>query len=149
MFDLCDADRAAITAINAGQEAAWNRGDAEGYGERALPGIVFVNILGARYVGREAAIGLWRSIFAAHYKGVPIRQRIENIELIHPDVAIVEVLNSLPGDVPALARGFPLVNGAYLSRMQQVLVRRSDGWWVASGHNVPVLPQAAGTLPAE
>ena len=92
-------------------------------------------------------ISLWRSIFDSHYKGVPIRQRIENIVLVHPDVAIVETLNSLPGDVPALAGGFPIVNGGYLSRMQQVLVRQADDWWVASGHNVPVLPQAANTLP--
>lgn len=144
-----EADRAAIEAVIAGQEAAWNRGDAEGYGECALPDLVFTNILGARYVGREAAVALWRSIFATHYKGVPIRQRIENIVLVNPDVAIVEIVNSLPGDIPALARGFPTVNGAYLSRMQQVLVRKGDGWWMASGHNVPVLPPAANTLPAD
>lgn len=58
MFELSDADRAAIEAINAGQMAAWNRGDAEGYAERVLSGIVFNNILGARYVGREAVTGL-------------------------------------------------------------------------------------------
>ena len=72
MFELGDTDRTAIEAINAGQVAAWNRGDAEGYAERALPEIVFTNLLGARYVGREAAIGLWRSIFAGLYNGVPI-----------------------------------------------------------------------------
>ena len=148
-FELSDADRAAIEAINAGQVAAWNRGDAEGYAARALPGLVFTNILGARYVGRDAAIALWNSIFAGIYKGVPIQQRIEGIVLVHPDVAIVEILNRLPGDIPELARGFPIVNGGYLSRMQQVMVRKADGWWLASGHNVPVLPPAANTLPAD
>lgn len=80
---------------------------------------------------------------------MPIRQRIENIVLVEPDVAVVEILNSLPSDVPAIAGRFPIVNGAYLSRMQQVMVRRAGGWWVASGHNVPVLPPAAETLPPD
>ena len=149
MSQLTEADRAAIEAINAGQVAAWNRNDAEGFAERAAPDIVFTNLLGARYVGRDAAVGLWRTIFAGIYKGVPIEQRIENIAVVHPDVVVVEILNSIPGHIEQLARGFPLVNGAYLSRMQQVMVRKADGWWIVSGHNVPVLPLAAHTLPAD
>lgn len=147
LIELSNIDREAIEAIIMGQEAAWNRGDAEGYGEHALPDIVFTNVMGARYVGREAVVALWRGIFEGLYKGVAIHQRIENIALIHQDVALVELLNSLPADIPKLAGIFPTVNGAYLSRMQQVLVRRDDGWRVASGHNVPVLPPAASTLP--
>lgn len=148
MIELSGADRAALEKIIADQQEAWNRGDAEAYGARALPEIVFTNILGARYVGRAAVVALWQGIFDGIYKGVPIRQRIENIVLVHPDVALIEIINSLPGDLPQLARSFPLVNGAYLSRMQQVVVRSHDEWWVASGHNVPVLPPAATTLPA-
>jgi uncharacterized protein (TIGR02246 family) len=149
MLELAEGDCNALMAINAGQEAAWNRGDAEGYAERALPGIVFTNVVGARYVGRAAVVELWRSIFKGLYKDVPIRQRLEHSSFLQPDVAIMETINSLPGDLHALARSFPLVNGAYLSRMQQVLVRRANGWWVASGHNVLVLPMAATTLPPD
>ena len=147
MIELGDSDRAAIEAIVAGQVAAWNAGDAEGYAARALPGIVFINVIGARYAGREAVIGLWRGILAGLYKGVKIEQRIENIFLVHSDVAIVETLNSLPGSVTEIAGTFPKVRGNYLSRMQQVMVRNADGWWLASGHTVPVLPPAAPTLP--
>ncbi len=149
MFELSDADRAAIEAINAGMVAAWNGGDAEGYAERALPGIVFTNVIGARYVGRSAVVALWRGIFAGLYKDVPIQQRIEGVVLVTPDVAIVEMVNRLPGNIAELARSFPKVDGDYVSRMQLVMVRRADGWWVASGHNVPVLPPAANTLPTD
>ena len=149
MLELDDSDSNAIEAINAEQVAAWNRGDAEGYGKRLLPGFLFTNIVGARYVGRDNAIALWRSIFSGIYKGVPISQHVESIVLVHQDVAILETLNSLPGGIPGLRGTFPIINGAYLSRMQQVLVRRDNGWWVASGHNVPILQPSAATLPRD
>lgn len=148
MVVLSDADRSAIEAIVANQAQAWNRGDAEGYGERALPDIIFTNVIGGQYRGRDAVIALWRSIFKGIYKGNKLEQRVDVITLVTPDVAIAETVNKLT-DYEHTPAGMPVINEALWSRMQQVMVRKVDGWWVASGHNVPVHSVAAGMLPRD
>jgi hypothetical protein len=42
--------------------------------------------------------------------------------------------------VPKAPPGIQLIDGAIHARLEQVLVRRADGWWIASFHNVAVNP---------
>lgn len=145
MLGIDDADSAAIADIIANQADAWNRGDADGYGERALPDIVFTDVIGGHYRGRDAAVALWRGIFEGLYKGTKLEQRLVAMVLVTPDVVIDETVNKLT-DYQQAPIGMPVIADALWSRMQQVMVRKADGWWVSSGHNVPVHAVAAGML---
>jgi hypothetical protein len=51
---VSEETRAEITALVAAEEAAWNKGSAEAFAERALPDIVFTNIFGM--FSRQSAI---------------------------------------------------------------------------------------------
>jgi hypothetical protein len=65
--------------------------------------------------------------------------------LVKPDVAIVNILTVVTG-VQQAPSGVQFIDGALHSRLEQVLVRRADGWWTASFHNVAVNPAYASGL---
>ncbi len=126
-----------IAALIADEDAAWAKGDAEMLAARALPDVVFTNIIGMFSVGKAPFVGQHAHIFSTIYNGSLLHQRIENIALVTPDVAIVDTLSQLSGflHVPA---GIQPVDGVVQTRLEQVLVRRPDGWWIASFHNVAI-----------
>jgi uncharacterized protein (TIGR02246 family) len=141
-----EATRSELAALVAAEDDAWNRGSAEGFAERVLPDVVFTNVVGMFSVGKAPFVAQHEHIFSTIYKGSTNRQKIQHITLVKPDVAIVDTLSVVTGALHA-PPGIPLIDGAIHARLEQVLVRRSDGWWVVSFHNVAVNPAAAGGPP--
>lgn len=143
---VSDETRSDVAALVAAQDAAWNRGSAEAFAARALPDIVFTNILGMFSVGKPPFLAQHERIFSTIYKGTTNHQQIQHITLVKPDVAIVETFAVVTG-APQAPSGVQLIDGALHARPQQVLVRRADGWWIASFHNVAVNPAYASGPP--
>jgi uncharacterized protein (TIGR02246 family) len=143
---LDDRTRSEIAALIAAEDDAWNRGSAEGFAERALPDVVFTNVVGMFSVGKAPFVAQHEHIFSTIYKGSKNRQQMVHITLLKPDVAIVDTLSVVTGALH-VPPGIQLIDGAIHARLEQVLVRLSDGWWVASFHNVAVNPAAGGPPP--
>jgi uncharacterized protein (TIGR02246 family) len=140
--------RSEIAALVAAEDAAWNRGSAQAFAERALADILFTNIFGMFSVGKAPFIAQHERIFSTIYKGSTNRMQVQHITLLKPDVAIVDTLAVVTG-VRHAPQGVPLIDGAIHARLEQVLVRRPDGWWIASFHNVAVNPAYAGPSAVE
>jgi uncharacterized protein (TIGR02246 family) len=138
--------RSEIAALVAAEDAAWNRGSAEAFADRALPDIVFTNIFGMFSVGKAPFVAQHERIFSTIYKGSTNHMQIQHITLLKPDVAIVDTLAVLTG-VRQAPSGVQFIDGAIRARLEQVLVRRADGWWIASFHNVAVNPAYASAPP--
>lgn len=136
------ADGAALRALIAGEAEAWNKGDAAGFAERALPDVVFTNIIGMFSVGKAPFVAQHERIFSSIYKGSTLHQQIVHVKLVRPDVAIVDTLSIVTG-FQQTPPGVATIGGAIHARLEQVLVRENDGWWVASFHNVAVNPAVA------
>ncbi len=128
------------------QERAWQAGDAEAFSLATMPDIVFTNVVGLFSVGRAGFETQHRHIFATFYKGSIMRQAIERITFVHPDVAIVNTLTQVTG-FSALPPIFPSHDGTLNSRLEQVLARDDNGWRVAAFHNVFVHPNASAAAP--
>ena len=144
MSDSADTDEAArqeIESLIAGEDAAWNQGDAAGFAARALPDVVFTNIVGMFSVGKSPFVAQHERIFSTIYKGSTCRQSIQHITRLKSDVAIVDTLAILTG-FRHTPPGIGTIDGAIHARLEQVLIRRNDGWWIASFHNVAVNPAA-------
>lgn len=142
-LNVSDATRTEIAAVIAAEDEAWNSGDAEGFAARVLPDVVFTNVMGMFSVGKTPFLVQHQRIFSTIYKGSTNRQTVQHITLLKPDVAIVDTLAVLKGTQHA-PPGVEPIDGAIHARLEQVLVRKSDGWWVASFHNVAVNPAVAG-----
>lgn len=134
-----------IAALISVEDRAWNSGSADAFSARVLPDVVFTNVVGMFSVGKAPFVAQHERIFSTIYKGSINHQEVRHITLLKPDVAIVDTLSIVTGAQHA-PPGVQLIDGAIHARLEQVLVRRPDGWWVASFHNVAVNP-AAGSGP--
>ena len=137
----------AIRAILDEQEEAWRAGDAAAFSRAATSEIVFTNVVGLFSVGRTGFEAQHRHIFSTFYKGSTLRQVVEQITFVRPDVAIVNTLTEVTG-FGALPPIMPTQDGVLKTRMEQVLVRVEAGWKVAAFHNVIVHPQAVAAAPS-
>ena len=141
-----EAARQEIESLIAGEDDAWNRGDAAGFAARVLPDVLFTNIVGMFTVGKPPFVAQHERIFSTIYQDSNIRQSIKHITLLKPDVAIVDTLAIVTG-FQHTPPGIGTIDGALHTRLEQVLVRLTSGWWVASFHNVAVNPAALPGAP--
>ena len=133
-------DLAAIRNITIGMDEAWHRGDAEGFAARFAADAGFTNVLGLTYYGREAFRERHNPIFKSIYKGSTTKLTIAKLRFIRPDVAIADTDAELTG-YGALPPGLrPGADGVMRTKLQMVFVKETDGWWIASYHNVGVTP---------
>jgi uncharacterized protein (TIGR02246 family) len=110
---VSDEMRSEIADVVAAEEAAWNRGSAEAFADRALPDIVFTNIFGMFSVGKAPFVAQHERIFSTIYKGSTNHLQIEHITLVKPDVAIVDILTVLTGVPQAPPRAFSSSTARY------------------------------------
>jgi uncharacterized protein (TIGR02246 family) len=128
---VSEVTKSEIGALVASEGVAWNKGSAAEFADRALPDISFTNIFGMFSIGKTPFLTQHERIFSTIYKGTTNHLQIESIILVKPDVAIVDVLTVVSG-VERPPPGVLFIDGALHSRLQQLLVRKTDGWWIAS-----------------
>ena len=135
--------RAEIAAVLHRQMAAWAAGDAEAFSGDVTDTVVFTNILGLFVVGRAGFQQQHARIFSGFYKDSVMRQTVEHIAFVRPDVAVVDTLTEVEGGGP-FPPNFPKHEGRVRTRLEQVMVRDGERWRVAAFHNVPVLAGFGG-----
>ena len=132
-----EADRAAIEKIVVAEDAAWNNGDAVAYSRAISKDCVFTNIFGAVFAGHAGFEAQHARIFSTIYRGTRLRQTIDHMRFIRPDVAIVDTSAEVTG-IQALAPGLQAHNGALLTKLLQLFVKDDGAWKIVSYHNVDV-----------
>ncbi|MBZ5650407.1 MAG: SgcJ/EcaC family oxidoreductase [Acidobacteriia bacterium] len=133
-------ETAAIQALVAWLSDAWNRGDAKAFSARFAADGSFTNVLGIVAYGREIFELRHAEIFSAIYKGSVLQQSIGKLRFIRPDVAVVDVDAAVSGYrrlPPGVQAGS---DGVLRAKLQLVLTREDDGWWISAYHNVDVKP---------
>lgn len=137
--DNSDAE-AAIRAIVAAQEKAWNAGDARGYARDVAADASFTNIFGMVMYGHDAFEKRHAEILASFYKGTTKSQAVKRLRFVTPDVAVVDIDNEVRG-VRTLPSGLPVpADGTVRTQLMQVFVKRDGKWLVEAYHNVDVKP---------
>lgn len=136
-----------LRAILDEQESAWRAGDAAAFSRATAPDVIFTNIVGLFSVGRAGFEAQHHHIFSTFYKGSTLRQHVEQIRFIRPDVAIMNTLTEVTG-FGALPHVVQAQDGVLRTRLEQVFLRSEEGWQIVAFHNVVVHPQAAATAPS-
>ena len=133
------SDVQAIEARIASADEAWTRGDAAAFSRWVQPDCVFTNIFGMVFVGHDAFEAQHGRIFATIYKDTRLRQSIEHLRFLRPDVAVVDT-GAVVSGLKGLAPGLHSADGALHTKLIQVFVKEQGEWWVAAFHNVDVKP---------
>ena len=129
-----------IRAMVAAQAAAWDAGDAEAYCRDVAADVSFTNLFGMVMFGAPSFVERHRQILATFYKGTKKQHDIRRIRFITPDVAIVDIDNSVVG-VKAMPAGIDVPpDGIVKTQLMEVLVRRGGRWWIEAYHNVDTKP---------
>lgn len=123
------------------QVAAWNAGDAEGWCRDFVADSGFVNIIGARFEGREANVRRHAELFATIFKGSRLAVRDMTIRLLGDAAAMADMVLDLSG-FSRLPPGIQPSIGADVlrTRMHYVLVRTEGRWVVVFSQNTAVAP---------
>ena len=122
------SDRAAVEAIVANLETAWNAGDGSKFGASFSIDADFVTIRAEHLRGRETIASGHAAIFRTIYAGSINRYTVESVRLLRPDVALVHVHSVLNAPSGPLA-------GRHTARFSAVLTSEAGGWQIASLHN--------------
>lgn len=125
-------DVAAITSVLNELVAAWERQDADAYGELFTPDATYVTYVGTFYQGRQDIVNIHRTLFTGFLKGTRLADEVLDIRFHGPDMAVVN------------GRG-DTYKGKRPSKLTKIqtytLVRQSDGRWrIAAFHNTKRKP---------
>jgi uncharacterized protein (TIGR02246 family) len=135
-----EKDHRSIEELVVVETDAWNRGDAVAYAAHfALDG-GFTNVLGMVYYGRQAFEERHAELFKTIYKGSVLKQTIGKLRFIRSDIAIVDINVELTGylNIPGGVR--TEADHVGRAKLQMVLVKEKDVWWITAYHNVSVTP---------
>ncbi|SHL34193.1 conserved hypothetical protein [Pseudonocardia thermophila] len=132
--DLADhtADEAAIRAIIADTEQAFNTGDAELFVEHMAANASGVGVTGVELAGRAATLEASRVAFAGPLKGQRARYEVAGITFVRPDVALARK------HAWAVDEAGELVDVGHAMTALYVLTKEQGRWWVVARQNTLV-----------
>jgi uncharacterized protein (TIGR02246 family) len=131
---LSDSARAEALELTAQLSSAWNRGDADAYAQWFTEDSQYIAFDGTRHDGRAANKAIHAALFQSVLRGSRLQfTRVDGVEL-GPDLRILytegAVLLSFQREIAASRKSIQTF----------VLVRRPEGWRVASFHNTRMRP---------
>jgi uncharacterized protein (TIGR02246 family) len=132
------ADRVVLERLIHEQMRAWARSDPEGYASTAGSDLAFTNIMGQRFVGRQAFVDIHRRRFETMFAGSTLEAQTERLQFLGPDVAVVELLLRLKGMRAAPPGIRTDADGTLRTRLLEVFERRDGEWILVVCHNVAV-----------
>ena len=136
------SDEAAIRRLLDDLTDAWKRGDAQAFGARYRDDGTFTNVFGTLHVGQDEFIRRHADVFHGFLKGTTIALTIRTLRFVRPDVAVADIDVAYSG-FQAMPRGVrPAHDGLVHSSLLMVLLKEADGWWIASYHNVWLVPES-------
>jgi uncharacterized protein (TIGR02246 family) len=120
-------DEAAIRALEAAYDAAWNADDIEALCVLLTPDVVVIDPFGGVTEGREEVRRFFRSLFQSGASGSTHTSRIGGIRFVADDVALVDAQATIEGlRLPWNEAGEPVVHS-----FTDVVVRDRDVWRIS------------------
>jgi uncharacterized protein (TIGR02246 family) len=134
-----EAEVAAIRELQARQEEAWNRHDAEAYANLFTDDGDVVNVLGWWWRGRAEIRSRLTEAFAFVFRDSSLTITEVHVRFLDPGIAVAHVRWTLEGAMPPPGTPDPPREGIQL----QVLRKEANRWLIASFQNTSSVPETA------
>lgn len=134
-FAAPSKDEVAIKGVVLRFEDAWNRHDMKALADLFRPDADFVNVVGARWTGRDAIFSAHQASHATIFKTSFLRIRETGIISLKKDVAVARSLWELAGHTNAAGEPQPTRKGW----LTHVLVKSEGGWSIAVTQNTDLV----------
>lgn len=125
-------------------EAAWNDHDMRTFESLFHEDATFVNRIGQYWRGRDEVVRQHAALHHSIYKDTKISNRVQDVDLIGSDVAIVHV-RSTASFGPSMPHGPREMSAQFM----YVATLRDGAWRIQAGHNVGLMDPNTGKLIVE
>jgi uncharacterized protein (TIGR02246 family) len=136
-------DSAAVAAVGAGWDAAWNAGDGAGIGALFIDDGEIINGRGQLVSGAATITANHIANFAGVFHGSHSEGTVRRIVFLSENSALLEVDNRLTGFQSLPGGGIPTFPGLNLARHKRVLVKHAGQWRIMA---MQITFRAAGTV---
>ena len=132
-----DSDEAAIRSLQSKQAVAWNAHDASAYAALFTYDGDVVNVLGWWWKSRDEIQSKLADAFAIVFHDSELTITSVDVRKLSPSIAVAHVRWTMKGALAPSGGAAPPAQGIQL----QVLVRKKDGWRIASFQNTNSIPE--------
>lgn len=128
-------DETAVRSVVRGLEEAWNRHDMDAFARLFADDADFVNVIGARWIGRPAIKEAHQATHTTIFKNSRLRVGETSVKFLTPDVAVarsvwdLEGHTSPAGDAQAARKGI----------LTNVLQKKEGSWYVVVAQNTDIV----------
>ena len=131
-------DETAVRAVVSGFEESWNKHDMDTMANLFTLDADFVNVIGMRWIGREAIKQAHIASHSKMFKTSTLKLDDTSIKFLKPDVAFARSLWSLSGIVSPNGEIIPPRKGI----LTHVLVKTGTQWLIAVTQNTDIVKPA-------
>jgi uncharacterized protein (TIGR02246 family) len=122
-------------------EHAWNAHDMTAFAALFHPDATFVNRIGQYWRGRDEVVAQHAALHSGIYRDTTIANRVQDVDLITDDVAIVHVRSNAN-----FGTSMPHGPRKMSAQFMFVATKRDGDWRIQAGHNVGLIDPATGKL---
>lgn len=130
------ADEAAVRAVEAAYDKAWNAGELNSLLQLLTERVVVINPYGEVATGRDAVEASFTLLFEGAARGSQHSSHVRAVHFVGPDVALV--------DAEAVISGFGPGPEPLRHDFTDVLVRTRDGWRIDHVRAYTFIPRPEG-----
>lgn len=128
-LNIAMADEQAVRALLEARAKAWGEKDVSALVKNYDDNADYVSSSGERTVGKDAIEKQYRRLFdSGRYDNATSKQSIVHVNLVNPDVAVVDCEWASSGVKGADGKELPARNG----RSVLVLIKKNDAWKIIS-----------------
>jgi uncharacterized protein (TIGR02246 family) len=128
-------DETAVRSLVRGLEDAWNHHDMDAFARPFADDADFVNVIGARWIGRPAIKEAHQASHATIFKNSHLRVGETSVRFLTPDVAVARSLWNLEGHTNPTGEPQPPRTGI----LTHVLLKQQDGWHIVVTQNTDIV----------
>ena len=129
-------DEAAVRSVLRGFEEAWNRHDMDAFARLFTEDADFVNVRGARWIGRPAIKEAHQASHGTVFKASRLSVPETSVRFLKPDVAVARSTWDLVGHTTPTGEPQPPRKGI----LTNVLVKGDGGWQIVVTQNTDIVP---------
>jgi uncharacterized protein (TIGR02246 family) len=135
LYSKAADDEAGVGAVVRGFEEAWNRHDMDAFARLFAEDADFVNVIGARWIGRPAIKEAHQATHATMFKNSHLKIGETSVRFLKPDVAVARSVWELQGHTNPAGEAQAPRRGI----LTNVLVKREPGWQIVVAQNTDIV----------
>jgi len=129
-------DTAAVMAVMTSLIDAWNRHDMDAFANLFTEDADFVNVVGTRWIGRDAIGKAHAATHATIFKNSQLTLKDSSLRFLKSDIAVLRAVTEVTGQVDGAGRTLPPRDAL----LTLIMITIGKKWSIAVAQNTNIIP---------